>query len=300
VFQGHVFSEIEGKLGRTDRIIVCICYAAVLSLLSVAVVSIVTIQHRPQESARAPISNPNQSAEAIGRYFLDSRSGKRADTHPLYPYSIIPGGIESAQELQKAILNDALVAGHYADFNVARAHLIRLNEDRLVYVSYRLNDRVYWTSKKLKLSKGETLMTDGEHEARTRCGNRLSDIQMQPISPREPDVGAMEVLPGPDLVAGNAMQLDLPAAVLPAPISTFSPILPAGSTPGGPPSGGLIPPPFFPIVGGGPTTTTPETPLPPTPPIVTSEPDTLKLLSVGIAILLAGGLSAAIRRRAKA
>ena len=273
-------------------------------LLFVAVASIVRIRHHPQESARATISSLNRSVEVISTDFSASRSGKNLDQRPLYPYSIIPGGVESAQELQKAILNDALVAGHYADFDVTRAHLTRLNEDRFVYVSYRLNNHVYWTRKKLKLFKGETLITDGEHQARTRCGNRLSDIQMQPVSPREPAADAMEALAAPPLVADNVVQLDLPAAVLPPPISIFSPTLPTDSPPGGPPSGDLIPPPFFPIIGGGPKTTTPGTPIslppPSSPPIATAEPETLELLSFGIAVLFAGGLFATIRRRAKA
>jgi hypothetical protein len=58
-----------------------------------------------------------------------------------------------------------------------------------VYVSYRKANRVYWTSKKHRVCKGEAILTDGKNMARTRCGNRLS------VAPQQPTIGRNE--PGP-------------------------------------------------------------------------------------------------------
>jgi len=104
----------------------------------------------------------------------------------IYPYSVIPGGIRSVEELKSAISHDPLLKAHYRGFNLDRARLIRLTQDREVHVSYRLGNRIYWTKRKLALFKNETLITDGKNTSRTRCGNRISDPPATPISREEP------------------------------------------------------------------------------------------------------------------
>lgn len=104
----------------------------------------------------------------------------------IYPYSIIPGGVLDVAELKQVLRNDRVVAAHYADFNVDKARAIKVTKARAVYVSYRKGDQVYWTAKKLMLVPGETLFTDGEHEMRGRCANRISDVPRFPVEPDGP------------------------------------------------------------------------------------------------------------------
>ena len=52
-----------------------------------------------------------------------------------------------------------------------------LTDDRFEYVSYRVQNQIYWTKNKLRIPKGELLLSDGHNYARARCGNRLSDQQ---------------------------------------------------------------------------------------------------------------------------
>lgn len=92
---------------------------------------------------------------------------------PNYPYSVIPGGAYNRDELRKSIERDKVVRAHYADFDLYSTSTVTLAEDRFQYVSYRINNRVFWTRKKIRIPKGEVLLTDGKHFARTRCGNRL-------------------------------------------------------------------------------------------------------------------------------
>jgi hypothetical protein len=102
------------------------------------------------------------------------------------PYSLIPGGVHSGDELRVALHNDPLGARHYATFNVSSSHVVRLARDHRAYVSYRLDDHIYWTSHQVTLHAGEALLTDGVHLARTRCGNRISDSPETPTRPSEP------------------------------------------------------------------------------------------------------------------
>ncbi len=104
----------------------------------------------------------------------------------IYPFSIIPGGVADKDELARVIRTDAVVAAHYAGFDVANARAVTVTTPRAVYVSYRKGDQVYWTKKKLMLAPGETLLSDGRNEMRARCANRISDVPMYPVEANGP------------------------------------------------------------------------------------------------------------------
>ena len=99
----------------------------------------------------------------------------------VYRFSVVPGGVYSGAELTAIRRIDPVVAEHYSDFG-SSAVVARLKEDMLVYVSYRSGNKIYWSRKKHKVCKGETVITDGKNLARTRCGNRLSQTFRMPVS----------------------------------------------------------------------------------------------------------------------
>jgi hypothetical protein len=195
---------------------------------------------------------------------------------PEYPYSIIPGGAYSKAELQFANKQDPVVKEHYSNFNVKDAQMVQLTEDRYQYASYRLQNKVYWTKKKLRIPKGEVLLTDGPSFARARCGNRLSETPQLPVHNQEPSSKALSLPP---------MQLGTPMQLAEAPplgeLSTitpvderFPPVLPPGNVV--PPIGSPLFPvapitgfaPVFPGVPSPPASKPPTT----TPPGVTPPP----------------------------
>ncbi len=189
--------------------------------------------------------------------------------HPNYPYSIIPGGAYSGAELRYADEEDPVVKEHYADFNVKKAEMVRLTDDRYQYVSYRLKKKVFWTKKKLRIPKGEVLITDGGSWARARCGNRLSDKPHKEVSDQEPPMKALSL---PPMVLGIPMELaEVPAlgelsAISPVDINRFPPVLPPGNVtpPELPP---LVPvTPAIPVIPIVPTLFPPLSP-PKTPPV---------------------------------
>jgi hypothetical protein len=108
---------------------------------------------------------------------------------PVYPYSVVPGGVEDAKELKWVAEHDPVVAAHYAGFDYDHAQVVRLTLARTVYVSYRIGNRIYWTRRRLTLHKGEKLITDGRMTARTRCANRVAEeAPPKAASPVEPAV----------------------------------------------------------------------------------------------------------------
>jgi hypothetical protein len=108
-------------------------------------------------------------------------------SRPVYPYSVVPGGVEDVKELKWVAEHDPVVAAHYAGFDYARAQVVRLTLARTVYLSYRIGNHIYWTSHRVTLKKGEKLITDGRMTARTRCANRVEETpQQQAAAPVEP------------------------------------------------------------------------------------------------------------------
>jgi PEP-CTERM motif len=105
---------------------------------------------------------------------------------PVYPYSLVPGGVEDARELKWVAEHDPIVAAHYAGFDYDHAKVVRLTLDRTVYLSFRIGSHVYWTRHRVTLHKGEKLLTDGRMTARTRCANRVEEVPQQAAAPVEP------------------------------------------------------------------------------------------------------------------
>jgi hypothetical protein len=63
---------------------------------------------------------------------------------------------------------------------------VRLLLARAAYVSYRIGNDVYWTRHRVKLKKGETVITDGKIIVRSRCANRVEEVPQQATSSSEP------------------------------------------------------------------------------------------------------------------
>jgi hypothetical protein len=120
----------------------------------------------------APPKAPSKQASSLGR--------------AIYPNSVIRGGVRTPEEFRAALIKDRVVAAHFSDFAATSSRIVTLKADKAVYVSYRVNDKVYWTKRKVRLAKGEELLTDGINYARSRCGNRISEVALSPTSAEEP------------------------------------------------------------------------------------------------------------------
>ncbi len=222
-------------------------------------------------AARAAATAPSR---ARGLEVLASESN--ASAAPTGLYSVIPGGVHSEKQLAEVLAHDPLVARHYADFDLQKLRFVRLRHGREAYVSYRLGNSIFWTNHKIALFAGETLLTDGTHYARSRCGNRVSAVPKQPTSSFEPS----------DLALAAPILHLSPASFKLPPLSAGIHLLPTGV---GTATGSWGGPPIFPVVffppGGGGSGGTPVYPSPGNAPLPTPEPGTLLLFSLGLAVL---------------
>jgi hypothetical protein len=155
------------------------------SLLLVAAVSLRLGSLYPSPAGQTNSALLSRSLAALAGPVLPASLQSPA-RRTVYPYSIVPGGVRSANELREAAAHDPVVAQHYSGFDYRRATVVELKEAKLVYLSYRLRNKVYWTKKKIALHKGEKLITDGKVTARSRCANQVSESAQKSVSAEEP------------------------------------------------------------------------------------------------------------------
>lgn len=224
------------RLRRALLVVVC----ATLTIVFAAV-SLRSLSPSIFDASRH-VEPSRQSAEASRNLVLAAQQEVLRDmeSRPVYPYSVVRGGIRNAEELKQAAERDPVVAAHYAGFDYDHARMVRLVLARTAYVSYRIGNRVYWTRHRVTLKKGETLITDGNITARTRCANRVEEMPQQATSESEPPVAKfdepMQPALGPALksppVPFESSLLRSPVAGLPgAPLSSFDPIANNGWAP---------------------------------------------------------------------
>lgn len=252
----------------------------VLALFVGLLTALELLPERSAPQAQSPKRIEYQLSQESIPEFLFRGSLAADEARPVYPFSVIPRGIKSADELKTVLARDPVASAHYAGFSAANSRVVTVPEPHAVFVSYRLGNQIYWTKKRMWLRRGETLISDGKNSARTRCGNRISEVAELPVSAHEPPLKMLEepaALPDPEFAA-NAM--------------AFSPVFLGGNVPLMPTvDGGIIGPPWgpgappiFPVFccGGGP----PPSEIPPVvPPIATPEPETLTLLILEIVFL---------------
>jgi hypothetical protein len=265
----------RNKVGRRMRRL-----AALVLVLALACAVDWFVSHRRHSAA---LQSSHSGASAPTDSLLDSNGTLPLAVHAerslkvVYPYSVIPGGAHSIEELKNAIAKDPVVAAQYAAFHLDNARIIQLDRDRTMHVSYRRGDDLFWTQRELKLAKGETLITDGTETALARCGNMLAEAFLEPSSPDEPTAQELNT-PVPNNYGPVELESD----------NRFPEIQPVGSS--------YVPPVgegFHPVGGSGPSTFLPSGPAGPspfggahTPPLVVKTPEP------GTGILLVAGLLA--------
>jgi hypothetical protein len=168
-----------------------------------------------QEARVEPLTTAN---EAVLARDIELEPARDESSRPVYPFSVIPGGVYSAEEFAGAVSTDAAVGAHYGDVMPAAMRVETVDAPRAAYMSYRIGDQIYWTKRKLALHDGERVLSDGTVRIRARCGNRLSDEPLQPTSDAEPPVEAFEGSPASPIAAvpGPELLSLLPLAAMPA------------------------------------------------------------------------------------
>ena len=180
---------------RRNRLIRGVVFGVISASLIFGFAS-VALQHLSPSMFRASQSfEPDrQSVEASRNMLLlaEQETLRQMESRPVYPYSVVPGGVRDARELKWVADHDPVVRAHYAGFDYDHARVVRLVLARTVYLSYRIGNKVYWTRHRVTLKKGESVVTDGSMTARTKCGNRVEEVPQQATSLSEPPAAKFE------------------------------------------------------------------------------------------------------------
>jgi hypothetical protein len=230
------------RIERRARLVRPLAAFAILAMGGCAMAFVLTSPSDPTAAAM-PAAAPSMAL------LTAAPPAARPGARRVYPYSVVPGGVASQAELVRIVRSDKVVAAHYATFDVSRAHAVTVAAPRAVHVSYRKGDKVYWTAKKVMLREGETLLSDGKNEMRTRCANRVSDVAQFPVEAHapslemdEPDDGGLqnasaEMVDDGELPAlGQQPQLAASTNVTASEVASTTVSRSAGALPGGMPS----------------------------------------------------------------
>jgi PEP-CTERM motif len=175
---------------RRNRLIRRSLLLVVLFALAFGSSSVVLRHLSPSLFRMSKSGMPSQKAADANRNAMLAQqaamSQMQMEDRPVYPYSVVAGGVKSASELKWMADHDPVVRAHYAGFDYDHARVVRLVLARTAYISYRIGNKVYWTRHRVTLKKGETVLTDGKITARTRCGNRVEEMPQQATSSSEP------------------------------------------------------------------------------------------------------------------
>lgn len=200
---------------RHARIFLGACLVAGLGLAAAALFGVPI----PARFASPHNSEPPASHDSVSIGEFASAMPPR----PIYRYSVVNGGAYTAGELAQAIDRDPTVADHYRSIDIGHVRAETVASDQFAYMSYRRGDQIFWTKHRVRLRQGETILTDGTTQVRSRCGNCISLEPMQPTAEDEPDAVEFEALTND------------PVIVPPEPLSAQTVTLPPGV---------LLPPPF--------------------------------------------------------
>jgi hypothetical protein len=229
----------------------------------------VVLQHVSPSLFRAShsIEPDPQAIEASRNAFLftqqEALHQMQMEDRPVYPYSVVAGGVKDARELKWMADHDPVVRAHYAGFDYDHARVVRLVLARTAYVSYRIGNKVYWTRHRISLHKGEALITDGRITARARCGNRVEEVPQQANAvvepppakfdePVQPAVGTAEAAPPVPFQTSLLNRPPVPGLGPAPPLSIYDPFTPSPWVPiSPPPLPGVCDPGKKPTKGGG-------------------------------------------------
>lgn len=123
----------------------------------------------------------------------------RGRMRPIFPNSVVAGGVYSTAELRGAAQAESVVDTHYEGLRLDRFQPVRLASARTAHVSFRVGSQIYWTKKRVTIQPGEVVLTDGTNKIRGRCGNRIADLPQRPVLPEEPTENDMDK-PTPDVI----------------------------------------------------------------------------------------------------
>jgi hypothetical protein len=146
-------------------------------------------------------------------------------SRPIYPFSLVAGGVYTANDLARAMKVSDGLRLHYANFDFSHVRLIRMQGNTQAYVSYKHKGRIFWSKHPVTLEAGELVLADGHYLVRARCANQISFVPQTPVEVTDSIVEGQLDVPATPVPMDHARLQDVGSPLLPMipPVEESSP-----------------------------------------------------------------------------
>src|SRR5262249_54425750 len=127
--------------------------------------------------------------------------------------ALLRGGFTSVDEFYERVHEDPVLHSFYGDCADRNASMQPLQEDIVVFSTFRKGSQIKWASKPLRVRKGEYVMTFCGKTVLARCGNLISMAAMQPsedIPPAQLETPIDPIVPPLTYAAGPTADVIAP------------------------------------------------------------------------------------------
>ncbi len=204
-----------------------LCLTRVLVVVGLGT-ALAALAREPNPLSRVARTTTNDSPQVAALNERPASLPYAVTLRRVYRHSVVPGGVEDAEELREAMARDTVVARHYERVRLANIEETVVKQPKFAYVSYRMREQLYWTRRPVLLHIGEKLLTDGRTVIRARCGNQVAFVPRLPVAQADPT--DMEIVG--DLIPPPKRKIPAVLVIPPPDRKRFVPIPPIFPPPG--------------------------------------------------------------------
>ncbi len=181
----------------SPRATLALILAALALVLALVALVLTALTLREVRRARPPEPTPTVSQEDLDAFWREQVAAGTLEPEVPAPEAPWYGlcarySIRSPEDFRATVASDPLLRERFAAFDWDRARLVSIPSETLVHVSYRKDGQIAWTRRKLRLRRGERVITDGAVTVRTYCCNEIVDAPMRPTRVDEPSPAALQ------------------------------------------------------------------------------------------------------------
>ena len=198
-----MYSKMRFRRRRKSarRIIVPICLIFVGALVIVIGSSLATgTRAQRMGIPLAPVIEAPVSAANTAPSEMDEPTDASSQVNGKWYGLCAKNSSRSVEDMRRIVQSDPVLVKYFADVDWNKATAEKLQEPASVYVAYRKNDVIRYTTRRIHLPRGEPYITDGKRNIKSSCCNDFVDEPPGPQAQKGPGLTSIPAAPPPSLV----------------------------------------------------------------------------------------------------